>query len=69
MLDEAQSETRIIRKILGIQAIPPEDATQPTILRVECGTATGPLVVQLSQIAAVELAAELNKHPLTRGSA
>lgn len=69
MTDEAEFETRIIRKISGIRATPPEDAAQPLILHVECETAIGPLVLRLSQIAAVELAAILNKHPLTRGSA
>ena len=69
MTDEAEFQTRIIRRVVGIRATPPEDATQPTILHVECETATGPLVVRLSQIAGVELAGALNKHPLTRGSA
>jgi hypothetical protein len=69
MIDEAKGETRIIRKVLGIVAVSLEDATKPTILRVGCETATGPLVVRLSQIAGVELAAILNSHPLTRGSA
>lgn len=67
-MDEAEYETRIIRRVLGIRAVPPEDATQPTTLHVECETATGPLVVRLSQIAGGELAAALNRHPLTRGS-
>jgi hypothetical protein len=69
MIDEAQSETRIIRKIFGIRKISPENPSVPTILHVECGTETGPLVLRLSQIAAVELTALLNKHPLTCGSA
>ena len=69
MSNEAGYETRIIRQVLGIETIPPAHATQPTILLIKCETATGPLVVRLSQIAAVELAGELSRHPLTRGSA
>jgi hypothetical protein len=69
MADEAQYETRVIRQVLGIETVPPAHATQPIILLIKCETATGPLVVRLSQIAAVELAGALNRHPLTRGSA
>ena len=69
MADEAQFETRVIRRVLGIETVLPEDATQPTILLIKCETETGPLVVRLSQIAGVELAGALNRHPLTRGSA
>jgi hypothetical protein len=69
MADEAQFETRPICQVLGIETVPPAHATQPTIFLIKCETATGPLVVRLSQIAGTELAAEPNRHPLTRGFA
>jgi len=68
-MSDMKQETRIIRKVLGIEMVRPGDATQPTILRIKCETATGPLVVRISQIAAMELTAALNSSPPTRGSA
>ena len=62
-------ETPIIRKFVAIrQVVEPEDATQPKILLVETETEIGPLVLRVTEIAAGELTAALNRHPLTRGS-
>jgi hypothetical protein len=69
ILEGLDSETRLIKAVAGIQTAPHPDATQPTILRIIVGTETGPMVLRISQIAAVELTSELSKNPLTRGSA
>ena len=63
-------ETPVIRKFVGIRPVivQSEDATQSTILLVDMETEIGPLVLRVTEIAAVELTAALNKHPLTRGS-
>ena len=66
---ELDTETRVVRSVSDVQVVPPEDTTQPTILRVAAGTATGPMDLRITQIASQELMAILNKHPLTRGSA
>ena len=63
-------ETPLIKGFTGaVLVIEPEDSKAPKVLRIEGSTETGPLVLLVSEIAAVELAAILNKHPLIRGSA
>jgi hypothetical protein len=67
----------IVRKIYGFRE--PENLTpdqryqpsptEPIVLTIECGTSQGPYRLRITQVAAQELAAALNMHPLTRGSA
>ena len=62
-------QTPLIRQVTGnIRVVDPKDATEPTVLLIEGLTDIGPLALQVTEIAACELAAVLNKHPLTRGS-
>ena len=51
-----------------IRVIDRKDATKPTVLLIEARTELGPPVLKVSEVAAVELAAALNKHELTRGA-
>jgi hypothetical protein len=66
---ELDTETRTVRKIRHVETVRPEDATQPTILRITTETATGPMALRISRHAAEELTVALNTHALTRGSA
>jgi hypothetical protein len=68
-MDEAQFETRIIRKFIGIKAATATDSTGAMILTLVGQTDTGPLDVRITQIAAQELLAVLSTHPQVRGSA
>ena len=65
---DMERETRIIRSIVGVTSIPSDDPTKPTVLTLKGQTETGPLDVRITQIAAQELLAVLNRHPLARGS-
>jgi hypothetical protein len=69
ILEGLGTETRVAKRVNAVRVAPPLDATQPTILHLEFGTETGPMTLRISQIAAQELVAALNRHPLTRGSA
>jgi hypothetical protein len=69
VLEGLDTETRVAKAVNAVQTVRPPGATQPMILHLELGTETGPMTLRITQIAAQELAAELNKHPLTRGSA
>ena len=64
MTESMFEETPVIKKIVTVSLA----ATQPKILHVEAETEIGPLVLRLSEIAAVELTAHLGRFPLTRGS-
>ena len=62
-------QTPLIRQVTGhIRVVDPKDATKPKVLQIEALTDTGPLVLQVTEIAAGELTAALNMHRLTRGS-
>ena len=63
-------QTPLIRQVTGnIRVVDPKDSTEPKVLLIEAQTDTGPLALQVTEIAACELAAALNRHPLTSGSA
>ena len=62
-------DTWTVKKFIAIRpVIEPDDPTQPKILPIEVDTESGRLVLRVTEIAAGELAAALNRHPLTRGS-
>ena len=67
---EPLTQTPVIRRFVGIKPVAygPETSTGATILILAAETNLGPFDVLITQIAARELTAELNKHPLTRGS-
>jgi hypothetical protein len=65
-LDEAEHETRIIRKVMGMKVKnpPTDDLTASPVLVVVSYAEAGPLNVRLTPTAARELLAVLSKHPL-----
>ncbi len=63
------TETPLIKKVLGLEEIlDNDDPTKPRIFLIKTNTETGPLTLKVSEVAAVELAANLESHPIIRGS-
>lgn len=66
-MDHEGMQSRIITGIGEIKVERPVEPTEHPILHIETYTSSGPLVLRISQLVAIELSALLKKHPLTRG--